>query len=80
MIRPSKLTGRLLLELFPIPSGFWEEMARLDSLLELHYESMDSFLPNEDWVCRRMDEGNTPWLILRRYIVIYSLIALFHLP
>ena len=51
----------------PIPSGFWEEMARLDSLLEIHYESMDSFLPNEDWICRRMDEGNTPWLILRRY-------------
>ena len=54
----------------PIPSGFWEEMARLDATLDAHYESMDSFLPNEDWICRRMDEGNTPWLILRRYFII----------
>ena len=53
----------------PIPSGFWEEMARLDAVLDLHYDSMDSFLPNEDWVRRRMDEGNTPWLILRRYFI-----------
>ena len=48
----------------PIPSGFWDEMARLDQLLEIHYDSMDSFLPNEDWIFRRMDEGNTPWFIL----------------
>ena len=57
----------------PIPSGFWEEMARLDSLLEAHYDSMDLFLPNEDWIFRRMDEGNTPWLILRRYFGILLL-------
>ena len=53
----------------PIPSGFWEEMARLDAMLDAHYDSMDSFLPNEDWIRRRMDEGNTPWLILRRYFI-----------
>ena len=53
----------------PIPSGFWEEMARLDAMLDAHYDSMDSFLPNEDWIHRRMDEGNTPWLILRRYFI-----------
>ena len=54
----------------PIPSGFWEEMAWLDAILDLHYDSMDSFLPNEEWIHRHMDEGNTPWLILRRYFVI----------
>ena len=62
----------------PIPSGFWEEMARLDAMLDAHYDSMDSFLPNEDWIRRRMDEGNTPWLILCRYFV--TLLSFYFQP
>ena len=35
---------------FPVPSGIWEELARLDAQLEFHYQSLESFLPNEEWV------------------------------
>ena len=34
---------------FPVPSGIWEELARLDAQLEFHYQSLESFLPNEEW-------------------------------
>ena len=37
---------------FPVPSGIWEELARLDAQLEFHYQSLESFLPNEEWVAR----------------------------
>ena len=67
--RALKNYWRVVPGVVPIPNGFWEEMARLDAMLDAHYESMDSFLPNEDWIRRRMDEGNTPWLILRRYFI-----------
>ena len=35
---------------FPVPSGIWEELARLDAQLEFHYQSLESFLPNEEWI------------------------------
>ena len=35
---------------FPVPSGIWEELACLDAQLEFHYQSLESFLPNEEWV------------------------------
>ena len=37
---------------FPVPSGIWEELAHLDAQIEIHYNSLESFLPNEEWVAR----------------------------
>ena len=52
---------------FPVPSGIWEELARLDAQLEFHYQSLESFLPNEEWVAHRLAERTDPWFILHRY-------------
>ena len=52
---------------FPVPSGMWEELAQLDAQLELHYQSLESFLPNEEWVARQLAECTDPWFILYRY-------------
>ena len=53
---------------FPVPSGIWEELARLDAQLEFHYQSLESFLPNEEWVACRLAECTDPWFILHRYL------------
>ena len=53
---------------FPVPSGIWEELARLDAQLEFHYQSLESFLPNEEWVAHRLAERTDPWFILHRYL------------
>ena len=52
---------------FPVPSGIWEELARLDAQLEFHYQSLESFLPNEEWVAHQLAERTDPWFILYRY-------------
>ena len=41
---------------FPVPSGIWEELAHLDAQLEFHYQSLESFLPNEEWVAHQLAE------------------------
>ena len=53
---------------FPVPSGIWEELACLDAQLEFHYQSLESFLPNEEWVAHRLAECTNPWFILYRYL------------
>ena len=53
---------------FPVPSGIWEELAHLDAQLEFHYQSLESFLPNEEWVALRLAERTDPWFILHRYL------------
>ena len=53
---------------FPVPSGIWQELARLDAQLEFHYQSLESFLPNEEWVARQLAERNDSWFILYRYL------------
>ena len=53
---------------FPVPSGIWEELARLDAQLEFHYQSLKSFLPNEEWVAHQLAECTDPWFILYRYL------------
>ena len=53
---------------FPVPSGIWEELACLDAQLEFHYQSLESFLPNEEWVARQLAERTDPWFILYRYL------------
>ena len=53
---------------FPVPSGIWEELARLDAQLEFHYQSLESFLPNEEWVAHRLAECTDLWFILYRYL------------
>ena len=32
----------------PIPAGFWSEMGRVDSAMNLHYKIIEDFLPNEE--------------------------------
>ena len=53
---------------FPVPSGIWEELAHLDAQLEFHYQSLESFLPNEEWVAVQLAERTDPWFILHRYL------------
>ena len=53
---------------FPVPSGIWEELAGVDAQLELHYQSLESFLPNEEWVAHPLAERTDPWFILYRYL------------
>ena len=53
---------------FPVPSGIWEELVCLDAQLEFHYQSLESFLPNEERVARRLAEYTDPWFILYRYL------------
>ena len=53
---------------FPVPSGIWEELAHLDAQLEFYYQSLESFLPNEEWVVRQLAERTDPWFILYRYL------------
>ena len=53
---------------FPVPSGMWEELACLDAQLEFHYQSLESFLPNEESVACQLAEHTDPWFILYRYL------------
>ena len=52
---------------FPIPAGFWAEMGRVDSALNSHFKCLEEFLPNEEWVHRRVCEVCPPKVVLRRY-------------
>ena len=58
----------------PIPYGFWEEMGRVDSALNLHFKLLEGSFPNEDWVSRRLSEGSSPKEILERYVFYQKLI------
>ena len=51
----------------PIPAGFWEEMARMDSVLRQHVRQLEDLLPNKDWVYRRICEGPPIKSIILRY-------------
>ena len=62
---------------FPVPSGIWEELAHLDAQLEFHYQSLESFLPNEEWVARRLAEHTDPWFILHRYLNQFYFVLFF---
>ena len=62
---------------FPVPSGIWEELAHLDAQLEFHYQSLESFLPNEEWVARQLAERTDPWFILYRYLNQFYFISWF---
>ena len=64
---------------FPVPSGIWEELARLDAQLEFHYQSLESFLPNEAWVAHRLAERTDPWFILHRYLNQFYFVLYFFL-
>ena len=50
----------------PVPSGFWQEMGRLDSILNVLMTDLDSSIPNEEWVFRRLAEKATPKIIVER--------------
>ena len=52
---------------FPIPAGFWAEMGRVDSALNSHFKCLEEFLPNEEWVHRRVCKVCPPKVVLRRY-------------
>ena len=62
---------------FPVPSGIWEELACLDAQLEFHYQSLESFLPNEEWVAHRLAECTDPWFILHRYLNQFYFVLFF---
>ena len=62
---------------FPVPSGIWEELARLDAQLEFHYQSLESFLPNEEWVACQLAEHTDPWFILHRYLNQFYFVLFF---
>ena len=62
---------------FPVPSGIWEELARLDAQLEFYYQSLESFLPNEEWVARQLAECTDPWFILYRYLNQFYFVLFF---
>ena len=62
---------------FPVPSGIWEELAHLDAQLEFHYQSLESFLPNEEWVARQLAEHTDPWFILHRYLNQFYFVLFF---
>ena len=62
---------------FPVPSGIWEELACLDAQLGFHYQSLESFLPNEEWVACRLAECTDPWFILYRYLNQFYFVLLF---
>ena len=62
---------------FPVPSGIWEELAGLDAQLEFYYQSLESFLPNEEWVARRLAEHTDPWFILHRYLNQFYFVLFF---
>ena len=53
---------------FPVTSGIWEELAYLDAQLEFHYQSLESFLPNEELMACRLAEHTDSWFILYRYL------------
>ena len=62
---------------FPVPSGIWEELAHLDAQLEFHYQSLESFLPNEEWVAHQLAERTDPWFILYRYLNQFYFVLFF---
>ena len=62
---------------FPVPSGVWEELARLDAQLEFHYQSLESFLPNEEWVACQLAERTDPVFILHRYFNQFYFVLFF---
>ena len=62
---------------FPVPSGIWEELARLDAQLEFHYQLLESFLPNEEWVARQLAERTDTWFILHRYHIQFYFVIFF---
>ena len=52
----------------PIPAGFWAEMGRVDTTMNSHFKTLEEFLPNEEWVHRRILEGCPIKITLRRYL------------
>ena len=52
----------------PIPAGFWAEMGRVDSAMNSHFKTLEEFLPNEEWVHRRICESGPLMTILKRYL------------
>ena len=53
----------------PIPTGFWDEMGRIDSTLTWLITDLERSLLNEEWVFRQLGEGFCPVIILKRYLL-----------